>query len=252
MRLRVIPCLLMEKGGLVKSVKFKDYKYVGDPINAVKIFNEKEADEIGILDIGATAENRGPNMSLISEIVSEAFMPVAYGGGVTTLEQFGKLYNIGVEKVIVNKLAHTNPSIISAAAKLYGSQSVVVSVDVKKSLFKGYSVYTDNGRKKTNLKPAELAKQIEELGAGEILLNAIHRDGTYEGYDNDLVSLVAAAVKIPVIALGGAGTVDDFKKARQHGASAVAAGSMFVFKRPHQAVLISYPTQNELNEITLN
>jgi cyclase len=252
MRLRVIPCLLLHKGGLVKSVKFKDYKYVGDPINAVKIFNEKEADEIAIIDIGATVEKREPNFNLISEIVSEAFMPVAYGGGVTTIDQFGKLYTIGVEKIIVNKLAHTEPLIISEAAKRYGSQSVVVSVDVKKSLFKGYRVYTDNGRRETDLKPSAFAKQIQDLGAGEILLNAIERDGTYKGYDVDLITMVSNAVNIPVIASGGASTVHDFKKAQEHGASAVAAGSMFVFKRPHQAVLISYPTQKELNEITLN
>ena len=248
MSLRIIPCLLLHNGGLVKSVRFKDYKYVGDPINAVKIFNEKEADEIAIIDISATAENRLPEIKLIREIVSEAFMPVAYGGGVNTIDLMKEILYYGVEKIIVNKGVHTKPRMISDGAKLFGSQSIVVSIDVKKSLFRSYKVFTDRGQIDSGLNPVEFARKMEEMGAGEILLNVIDRDGTYKGYDKDIIAAVSHAVNIPVIAIGGAGSINDFKIARQSGASAVAAGSMFVFKRPHQAVLISYPGQKEIKE----
>ena len=236
----------------MKSVRFKNHQYVGDPINAVKIFNDKEADEIAIIDISASAQNEVPDYSLISEIVSEAFMPVAFGGGINSMEVIKEIFYRGVEKVIINKAAHKNPDLISDAANLYGSQSIVVSIDVKKTLFKGYRVYIDNGKTDTGLNPVDFAKHVEKLGAGEILLNSIDRDGTYSGYDADLISDVSHAVSIPVIALGGAGSVDDFVMAKQHGASAVSAGSMFVFKRPHQAVLINYPSQDELSNKLFN
>ena len=236
----------------MKSVRFKNHQYVGDPINAVKIFNDKEADEIAIIDISASAQNKVPDYSLISEIVSEAFMPVAFGGGINSMEVIKEIFYRGVEKVIINKAAHKDPSLISDVANLYGSQSIVVSIDVKKTLFKGHRVYIDNGRTVTGLNPVDFAKHVEKLGAGEILLNSIDRDGTYSGYDADLISDVSHAVGIPVIALGGAGSVDDFVMAKQHGASAVSAGSMFVFKRPHQAVLINYPSQDELSNKLFN
>ncbi len=248
MRTRVIPALLLHKGGLVKSVKFKDYKYVGDPINAVKIFNEKEVDEIAVIDIDATRDKRPPNFDQIIEIASEAFMPLSYGGGITTIDQIKKIFFGGVEKVIINKAAHTKPSLITEAARLFGNQSVVISIDAKKSLLGGYKVYIDNATKKTSYSPEMFAKKMEEAGAGEILLNCIDADGTYKGYDLALVKSVAAAVSIPLIVLGGAGSVTDFAEAKLYGASAVAAGSMFVFQRPHQAVLISYPSQKELKE----
>ena len=248
MRTRVIPALLLHKGGLVKSVKFKDYKYVGDPINAVKIFNEKEVDEIAVIDIDATRDRRPPNFDQVIEIASEAFMPLSYGGGITTIEQIKKILFGGVEKVIINKAAHTNPSLITEAARLFGNQSVVISIDAKKSLLGGYKVYTDNGTKKTGYSPEVFAKQMEEAGAGEILLNCIDADGTYKGYDLALLKLVADAVSIPVIVQGGAGSVEDFIEAKRNGASAAVASSMFVFQRPHQAVLISYPSQKELKE----
>lgn len=248
MRLRIIPCLLLKNGGLVKSVKFKNHTYVGDPINAVKIFNDKEADEIAIIDIQATTENRGPDIMLISEVVSEAFMPVAYGGGVNDIRQLENLFFIGVEKVIINRAAHTNSQLIKEAAEHFGSQSIIVSIDVKKTTFKGYRVFTDNGSHDTGVEPSDFAKKMEELGAGEILLNSIDRDGTYRGYDEELISKVSHAVEIPVIALGGASSVTDFKKAMLGGASAVSAGSMFVFKRPHRAVLISYPSNKEIQK----
>lgn len=250
MAIRVIPSLLIHKGGLVKSVKFKDYKYVGDPINAVKIFNEKEVDEIAVIDIDATRENRTPNIAAIAEIASEAFMPMAYGGGITTILQIKEILYNGIEKVIINKAAHTNPSLISEAAALFGNQSIVVSIDVKKVFLRGYRVFTDNGRNNTGIHPVEFAKKMEQLGAGEILLNNIDADGTFSSFDTQLITEVSKAVTIPVIAIGGAATVQDFKLAYQAGASALAAGSMFVFQRPHRAVLISYPTRNELKEIS--
>ncbi len=249
MQTRVIPSLLIHKGGLVKSVQFKDYKYVGDPINAVKIFNEKEVDEIAVIDIDASKENKAPNIEKISEIASEAFMPMAYGGGITTIEQIKEILYNGIEKVIINKAAHTTPHLITQAANLFGNQSIVVSIDVKKVFLKGYRVFIENGKKNTGLHPVEFAITAEKLGVGEILLNSIDKDGTFTGYDLALIQQVSQAVNIPVIAIGGASSVEDFAKAKQAGASAVSAGSMFVFQRPHKAVLISYPTRKEIKEI---
>ena len=248
MRIRVIPSLLLHKGGLVKSVQFKNYKYVGDPINAVKIFNEKEVDEIAVIDIDATRDNRPPNIEAISEIASEAFMPMAYGGGITTIDQIKKILFSGCEKVIINKCLHTNMALINEAAKLIGSQSIVASIDIKKSLFGGYQVYTENGRQNTRKKPLQFAKDVENAGAGEILITNIDADGTYRGYDLDIIKEIASSINIPLIAAGGASNLEDFYKAKMAGASAVAAGSIFVFQPPHQAVLISYPTQKELKE----
>lgn len=246
-RVRVIPVLLIQKGGLVKSVKFKHHKYVGDPINAVKIFNDKEVDEIIILDISATTEKRGPNLEQIKEMTSEAFMPLGYGGGITTLKEIELLIAAGVEKVIINSAAVANPKLISEAAKYTGSQSIVVSMDIKKNIWGKYKVYVKSGTENTNLDPVDYAKQCEHNGAGEIFLNSIDKDGTYEGYDLALLQKISFAVTIPVIACGGAGSVNDFSEAIKKGhASAVAAGSFFVFQRPHNAVLISYPSQEEL------
>ena len=248
-RIRVIPVLLIMGDGLVKSVRFKNHKYVGDPINAVKIFNEKEVDELAILDISATANGRPPDLKKISEIASEAFMPVSYGGGITSIDQVKNILFNGIEKVVLNKSAHTNPGLIGQIANNFGSQSVVVSIDVKKNFLSKYKVYTDNGSRNSGYDPVEFALKCEEHGAGEILLNSIDRDGTYKGYDINLLQEVSNAVTIPVVATGGAGSVADFKTAITEGkASAVSAGSMFVFQRPHNAVLISYPTQSQLLE----
>ena len=236
----------------MKSIKFKDHKYVGDPINAVKIFNEKEVDEIVILDISATEERRGPNVDVVRDITSEAFMPVAYGGGITTMDQISQLIFAGVEKVILNNTAYTTPRLLTEAAKVLGSQSIVASIDVKKNLFGKASVRVQNGKKDTSINAVEYAKRMEEAGVGEILLNSIDRDGTYSGYDLTLIHEVASAVAIPVVAIGGAGSVDDMARAVKSGASAVSAGSMFVFQRPHNAVLISYPSQKELMEKVFN
>jgi cyclase len=248
MRIRVIPSLLIHKGGLVKSVQFKNYKYVGDPINAVKIFNEKEVDEIALIDIDATKENRPPNFEAIAEIASEAFMPMSYGGGVNSIEHIKRILLSGFEKVIINKALHTNIKLVTEAANLIGSQSVVASMDIKKSFLGGYKIYTDNGKNSINIKPEQFAKTLENAGVGEILINNIDTDGTYKGYDLELIHKISSNISIPLIAIGGAGSIEDFVKAKQAGASAVGAGSMFVFQRPHQAVLISYPSQKEFKE----
>jgi imidazole glycerol-phosphate synthase subunit HisF len=251
-RVRVIPTLLLNKGRLVKSIKFKKYAYLGDPINAVKIFNEKEVDEICIIDITATANKTGPNIPHIREIASEAFMPLAYGGGISKVEEVRQLVNAGVEKIILNYNAFHNPQLIRECSQLLGSQSVVGSIDVKKDLWGRERVYLLNGTKNTGLDPLAYAEKLESLGVGEIILNSIDNDGTFGGYDCNLVKKVSAGVSVPVVALGGAGSVADFRKAVQSGASAVSAGSMFVFQRPHRAVLISYPTQLELEEKVFN
>ena len=241
--------LLIKGDGLVKSVRFKNHKYVGDPINAVKIFNEKEVDELAVLDVTATRERRPPNIRRIAEIAGEAFMPLSYGGGITRFEEVKEILFNGIEKVILNKSAHTNPSLIRQVSDAFGAQSMVISIDVKKDWLGRYKVFTDSGTQNTGLDPVSFAKQCEQQGAGEILLNSIERDGTYNGYDLSLLKAVATAVHIPVVACGGAAGVEDFRNAVAEGhASAVAAGSMFVFQRPHNAVLISYPTQKQLQE----
>lgn len=249
-RIRVIPVLLLKGQGLYKTVKFKDPQYLGDPINAVKIFNDKEVDELCFLDINATKENKEPNYKMIAEIASECFMPLSYGGGINHADQAIKLFNIGVEKVIINTAAHSNPALITELSAHYGAQSVVVCIDVKKNFFGKYEVYTHGGKKNTGKNPVEFAKQVQDLGAGEIILNSIDKDGTMTGYDTECLNKVATQLEIPVIACGGANAVSDFAKAVKQGhASAVAAGSMFVFHGKHKAVLISYPSQEELKEV---
>ncbi len=224
--------------------------YLGDPRNTIKIFNEKGVDELTFLDITATTERREPNFDLISEITSECFMPLGYGGGVTNLEQIEKLFKLGVEKVIVNTHAVRNPHFISEAARVFGSQSIVVSLDVKRSFLGKNEVMVASGKRKTGLSPTASARQMEEAGAGEILLNSIDRDGTMQGYDIELIRRVSSAVSIPVIGCGGAGSIEDLSRAvKEGGASAVAAGSMFVFHGRHRAVLINFPKRNELERI---
>ena len=245
-RLRVIPVLLLQEGELVKSVRFRDHQYVGDPINAVRIFNEKEVDEIIILDISATKAKREPNLNQIAELAGEAFMPFAYGGGVTSLEQASEIFYQGAEKVILNASALQNSDLITQIARRFGSQSVVVSIDVAKPLLGRPKVYGDRGTQKTKWDPVAFAKHVEECGAGEVMLTSIDRDGTFKGYDTPLVSTVANALSIPLIACGGASSLKDFQQAASGGAAAVSAGSFFVFQMPHRAVLISYPDQADL------
>lgn len=247
---RVIPCLLLRNLGLVKTVKFRKPQYLGDPINIVRIFNDKEVDELVFLDITATMERKKPPFELLARITSECFMPLCYGGGVRDLQTMSTLYAIGIEKVALNSIAVEDPSLVASASREFGAQSVIVSIDVKKKLFGGYEVKTHGGRKATGLDPVAHAGRMEAAGAGEILLNSIDRDGTMSGYDLDLVRRVSSAVSIPVVACGGAAGIDDLSLAvKEGGASAAAAGSMFVFHGPHRAVLISYPTQQELRHV---
>lgn len=247
-RIRIIPVLLLQDDKLVKSEKFKDHKYVGDPINAVKIFNEKEVDEIIVLDISATRNQKSPNIEHIRDIASEAFMPLGYGGGVSTIAQIEQLLFSGVEKVIINSQAILNPSFIEESAKRFGSSTIVVSIDVKRNLFSKPQVYTDNGRKNSGLSPLNFAQEMESRGAGEIFLNSIERDGTLKGYDLNLIREVANGISIPLVACGGAAGLEDFKLAVKEGASAVAAGRYFVFKGSHKAVLITYPSESEVKD----
>lgn len=240
-RPRVIPCLLLKGDGLVKTIRFKQPKYVGDPINAVKIFNEKEVDELIFLDVMATPMNREPSFDRVRDIASECFMPMCYGGGVRTADQARRLFGLGVEKVSLNTAAAENPGIISELARAFGSQSVIVGVDVKRDWFGRSRVFTRCGSKNTGRSPVQYVREMAQRGAGEILLNSIDRDGTMHGFDLDLIREVTTAVNVPVVACGGAGSVEDLDAAVAAGASAVAAGSLFVFTGPHRAVLINYP-----------
>jgi cyclase len=242
---RLMPCLLLRNAGLVKTIRFKDPSYVGDPVNAIRIFNEKEVDELLLLDITATVEQKRPQLKIIGEIASECFMPLAYGGGIQSLDDIREIFALGIEKVSINSHAIAHPEFIAAAARRFGSQSIVVSIDVKYSRWWGYRVHSHGGGKDTGLNPVEWAVQMEKAGAGEILVNSIDRDGTMAGYDLDLIRQITAAVRIPVIACGGAGKPEDFGAAVRAGASAVAAGSMVVYHGRNRAVLINFPTRAE-------
>lgn len=245
---RVIPCLLLRGNGLVKTKKFKDAVYVGDPVNAVRIFSEKEADEIVILDIDASRDGREPNYELIAEMAGEAFMPVAYGGGVRTLEQIRRLIRSGVEKVVINTLATESLDTIRAAVEVFGSQAIVGAVDVRRKLLGGYAVVAKSARENTKLNLQQHIQDLVLAGVGELLINDVDRDGCMTGYDMALVRSVTQ-VPIPVVVCGGAGTLEHLREAvLDGGASAVAAGSMFVFHGKHRAVLINYPKAAQLEE----
>jgi len=248
LRTRVIPCLLLLNQGLVKTVGFKNPTYVGDPINAVRIFNDKEVDELVFLDVTATLEKSPPKFDLINDIATECFMPFGYGGGIHDIETANRILKMGSEKIVLNSAAR-DLSLIREAADIFGSQSVVVSIDVKRSMRGKSVVYTHSGTINTKLDPVQFAMDVESAGAGEIFLNSIDRDGSMAGYDIPLVKSVTESVNIPVVACGGAGTLTHFQEAiLKGGASAVSAGSMFVFHGPHRAVLINYPTQDELKQ----
>ena len=249
LKTRVIPTLLIRNGGLVKTIKFNNPKYLGDPINAVRIFNEKEVDEIFILDITATTEKREPDFSLIKDLASEAFMPLAYGGGITNIQQIEKLFSIGIEKVVLDTIVTSQPELISQAADIAGSSSVVVCMDVKSKLFGKPTVFNHGGNIDTKQDPVQFAQKIQEFGAGELIFNSIDRDGMQKGYDYYLIEKISQAINIPLVALGGAAALEDFRKAVDHGASAVAAGSIFFFNGKHKAVLISYPDYNKLENL---
>lgn len=244
---RIIPCLLVQNNGLVKTVQFKQGKYVGDPINAVKIFNEKEVDELILLDIDATRLNREPNYKRIKNLALECCMPLCYGGGIKTNEQAIKILGLGVEKIAISSIALEKPEIISEIAVSVGNQSVIVVLDVKKNRFSSrYSLYTHNGTKKIGVDPVEFAKKAEALGCGEIMVNSIDRDGVMKGYDFDIINNFREAVSIPLTVLGGAGSLDDIGQLiKEHGIIGAAAGSIFVFKGKYKAVLINYPNRLE-------
>ena len=252
-RIRVIPTLLLMGEGLYKTVKFKNPNYIGDPINTVKIFNEKEVDELVILDIKAGKNRHLPNFTKIAEIAGEAFMPMAYGGGITTLEDAKKVFDAGFEKIILNTALFEKEYLIEKIARVYGSQSIVVSIDVKKDLFGRMRVYKNGGTRKTNYTPTKWAKIVTEKGAGEILLNSIDLDGTWSGYDLNLIESVSSITSIPLVICGGASNINDFVLAvNKAGASAVAAGSMFIYQKKGMGVLINYPSQKKLeNELFL-
>ena len=247
---RIIPCLLLRNNGLVKTIKFRESTYVGDPINTIRIFNEKEVDELIFLDIDATKLSQDPPYSLIKNISSECFMPFAYGGGINSLHQIEKIINSGAEKIVINSSAFLMKRFIQEAVRHFGSSTIVVSIDVKKDFLRGKTVYVKGGTLNTNKSPVEYSKEIENEGAGEILINSIDHDGLMTGYDIELIKSVAQSIKIPLIACGGAGNLNDFRLAvKEGGASAVAAGSFFVFHGKRRAVLITYPSYTEISTL---
>jgi len=249
-RPRIIPALLLRNLGLVKSVGFKDYKYIGDPINAVKIFNDLKADELVFLDILASREKRVISLDFVLKVGDEANMPFSVGGGIRTIQDIKSVLRAGAEKVVINTYAAEDPSFIRKAAEEFGSSTITVCIDVKKKFLGKQQVYIYGGSKSTSLDPVSFAKSMEEMGAGELIINSIDRDGSMEGYDIDLIRTVSDSVTIPVVALGGAGSLTDLNEAVKNGhASAVAAGSMFVFHGPRRAVLINYPQPEELKNI---
>ena len=244
-RPRVIPSLLLYGGGLTKTVRFGHRTYIGDPINTIRIFNDLMVDELILLDIAATKEGREPPLATIEDVASECFIPLTYGGGVTSLLQIERILALGVEKVAINSYAVRNPDFIEEAAREFGSQSIIVSLDVKKSMW-SYRIFTHGGTRKTNLDPVSAGRQFEAHGAGELLVTAVDRDGTMIGYDLRLIQSVTEAVDIPVCVSGGAGSTADLKAAVDAGASAAVAASMFVYHGKHRGVLINFPSQEAL------
>lgn len=250
LRPRIIPSLLLHDKGLVKTVNFKSPKYVGDPINAVRIFNEKQVDELAFFDIDATVLGKEPDYVLIEKLANQSRMPLCYGGGVQTVEQAQKIFSLGIEKIALSSAVIKNPQLVTQIADRVGSQSVIVVLDIKKKLLGGYEVYTHNGKRSTGINPIKFAIELEQLGAGEIILNSIDQDGVMKGFDMILIDKIAENISIPLTVLGGAGSLEDIENViDKHGVIGVAAGSLFVFKGPYKAVLINYPTQSEKNKV---
>lgn len=244
---RIIPCLLVQNKALVKTFQFKDAKYVGDPINAVKIFNEKEVDEIIILDIDCTVNHISPDLNMIKNLALECRMPLCYGGGIKSVDQAREIFSLGVEKIAISSAAIENPNLISEMSKIFGSQSVVVVLDVKKNINTNkYEIYINNGKLNTKIDPFIFSLEAQNLGAGEILLNSIDNDGLMKGYDLDLIRQIRNIISIPLTVLGGAGSLTDFGNViQEHGIIGVASGSFFIFKGKFKAVLINYPSDLE-------
>jgi len=248
---RVLPILLMRSRGLVKGENFKNHKYVGDPINAVRIFNEKEVDEIAIIDIEATRINKEPDYNFIEEIAAEAFMPISYGGGIQNVKHVEKLFRIGIEKIIINTAFFKNPNLVKECSRIAGSQSIIVGIDVKKTNLSQYQVFIENGLKKTGYQPIEYAQKAQLFGAGEIILTSIDREGSGHGLDLALIKQVSEAIDLPIIAQGGVNNLDHIKQGVMVArASAVGVGSFFIFHGKHKAVLLTYPSCEDLEEIT--
>ena len=247
---RIIPILLLMDEGLVKGKNFKNHKYVGDPINAVKIFNEKEVDELFFFDLSAGGKSNNIQFDLISDIASEAFMPLGYGGGIKNINQIEKLFKIGIEKVALNTAAYFDQNFVKDAVKVAGSQSIVISIDVRKTFLGKYEVYVNNGQVNTKLNPVDYAKKMEDLGVGELIICSIDREGTDKGYDLKLLELVSKAVDIPVIGLGGASSLLNMVEAKNKtSVSGLAAGNLFIYYGKHKAVLINYPKNTELKKL---
>lgn len=247
---RIVPCLLVRKRGLVKTVKFQDAKYVGDPVNAVKIFNEKRVDEITLLDIDASTENREPDLRMIENVAAECRMPLCYGGGIRSAAQAARIFSLGVEKVAMSSSVIANPLLVRQIADEVGNQSVVGVLDVRKKRFGGYEAWTHNGTKNTGQDPARLAEMFQQHGVGEIVINSIDRDGTMSGYDLDLVDLMSRHISVPYTVLGGAGSLEHLRALfARFGVLGASAGSLFVFKGTFRAVLINYPSTAERDAI---
>jgi len=250
LKTRVIPALLLREDALVKTVKFNNPSYIGDPINTVRIFNELEVDELVFLDITATNEARQPNLKILAEIANECFMPLGYGGGLNNFETVQAIFQIGFEKVVLNSVMHENKNFVTRIAEHYGNQAVVASIDVKKNLFGKYEVWSHAGKKNTKKNPVEWAQELEELGAGEILLTSIDKEGTWSGFDTALVKRVTDSVSVPVIAHGGAGNLDHIQDVVHNSkASAVALGSMVVFQQKGMGVLVNFPDHKKLEAV---
>lgn len=245
---RVIPCLLLRNGGLVKTLKFGNPKYVGDPINAIKIFNDKEVDELMVLDISASKENRGPNYVLLEQFASECYMPLCYGGGITTAEEARKLFELGIEKVCLQTATLKSFKIIEEIAKQCGSQSVLISVDIKKNWLGNYELYSSSKGQFVKREWKQFIIDAVSAGVGEIVLNSVDRDGTMKGMDLNLIKQGSSLVNVPLIAMGGVSSLSDIKQGIEAGASAISAGAFFVFHGPHRAVLITYPQYQDLEE----
>lgn len=242
LRPRIIPVLLYQDDGLVKTVKFKNSKYVGDPLNAVKIYNEKKADELIFLDIDATVKNLSPNYKLIEKIANQSRMPICYGGGIKTAEQAKRIFSLGIEKIALSSIGISNPAIITKIASEVGNQSVVIVLDIKKSLLGKYELYTHNATTKSKVDIEKYVKSLRELGAGEIVVNNIDRDGTLKGYDLDLITYISSLTDLPITSVGGVGKIEHFQSLLQHcDITGLGAGSLFVFKGRYKAVLINYP-----------
>lgn len=247
LKTRLIPCLQLINDSLVKTVKFDRYGYIGDYINTVRIFNELEVDELCFLDIRASKEKRRPNIAILHQIADECFMPLSYGGGIDNLESAKQILSIGFEKVIINTAAAKNPALITQLSEHFGAQAVVASIDVKKNIWGKYQVYINDGTEKYNTDPVEWASELQQLGAGEILLTSIDREGTWSGFDIDITKKIASSVSIPVIANGGAGSIEHIEEVIKNGkASAVALGSMLVYQKKGMGVLVSFPDKEKI------